>query len=110
MENLKKIDGLDRYLLIATTLIFGDIPQIVLTFVFFPAGWIYGIISALIAGFILNMVFNIHIFGPRMGMKAIVLFLPELIPGIGALSFLSVAMFVITHFHNKHVEEAENEA
>ena len=63
MENLKKIEGIDRYLLIAATLIFGDIPQIVLYFIPFmwPVGWIWGVIAALIFGFILNAGSRIHL-------------------------------------------------
>lgn len=106
MENLKKIEGIDRFLLIAGTLLFGDIPQIVLYFIPFmwPVGWMWGLLAAMVFGFILNTAFDIHIFGPRMGMKAIVYFLMEVVPLIGAISFLSVGMFVITYFHNRHVD------
>ena len=108
MENLKKIEGIDRYLLIAATLIFEISRRSSCTSSrSWPVGWIWGVIAALIFGFILNAAFDVRIFGPRMGMKAIVLLFPELVPGIGAISFLSVAMFVITHFHNKHVDAQE---
>lgn len=112
MEPLRKIEGIDRFLLTACALIFADIPQLILYFfgVTWPFGWLYGIIMALIFGFILNMVFNVSLFGPRMGMKAIVYFLAEALPGVGALSFLSVAMFVVSHFHNNNVDEEKNKA
>lgn len=105
----RKIEGIDRFILIACALIFADIPQAALTVAFLPIGWGYGIVTAIIFGFILNAAFDVRMFGPRMGFKAIVYFLMEMVPGIGAISFLSVGMFVISHFHNKHVDDQEKE-
>gem|GEM_PF-3957119 len=44
-----------------------------------------------------------------MGFKALVYFLMETVPLIGAFSLLSVAMFVITFFHNTHADQQEEE-
>lgn len=112
MEPLRKIQDIDRFLLVAAALIFADLPQIALyvSVVTWPLGWLYGILMAFIFGFILNMAFNVHLLGPRMGFKAVIYFLAEAVPGIGALSFLSVAMFVISYFHNRHVDEGLEQA
>gem|GEM_PF-5965160 len=54
MEKLIKVDGLDRFLLIASALIFADLPQIVLYFLAWPLGWLYGLIWSLVFGFVLH--------------------------------------------------------
>lgn len=112
MEEGQKIEGLDRFLLISTALLFADIPQMVLYFIPFawPAGWLWGILGGITYGFITNLAFNVRLFGPRMGMKALVWFIAELIPGIGAISQLSLGMFIITYFHNRNVDAASEES
>lgn len=109
METLRTIEGIDRYLLVAGELLFADLPQIALYafVVTWPLGWIYGIIAAVVFGFIVKTAFHVHFLGPRIDLKGLVLLLAEIVPGIGALSLLSVAMFVISYFHNKRIENEQ---
>jgi hypothetical protein len=112
MDTLKRIEGIDRYLLISTALIFFDLPQIILYFIpgFWVIGWIMGVIGAMLYGFVLNTAFNVNMFGPRMGMKALVYFIAEILPAIGMINLLSVAMFVISYFHNNNADEDEEQS
>ena len=112
MDTLKEIKGIDRYLLIATALLFVDLPQAVLTLIpgLFLFGWLWGILGSLVFGFILHQAFNVRMFSPRMGLKAIAPFLMEIVPGIGAISLLSVAIFIVSHFHNNNVAEDNQNA
>jgi hypothetical protein len=109
MESLKKIEGIDRFFLITTSFIFIDLAQALMyaSGVFWFQAWLWGILGSMIYGFIVNASFDVQLFGPRMGMKVLVFFLVELIPGVGVFSLLSVAMFIIAYFHNNNVDETQ---
>lgn len=107
MEKLKKIEGVDRFLLIAGALTFADIPQIILYAIPFasPIAWMWGILASMIFGFILNTTFDVRLFGPRWLLRTLAFLLAEFIPYLGAIVLLSVGLFIITIMHNRHVDQ-----
>jgi hypothetical protein len=111
MESAKKIEGIDRYLLVSSSLILVDLPQIGLyaSGVLWIPGWVWGILGSIIFGCIMNLSFNVSLFGPRMGMKTLAYFLCELIPGLSAITLLSVGLLIITYFHNSNIDKRETE-
>lgn len=108
MDEPRKVEGIDRFLLVSTALLFADLPQIALyvTPFMWPAGWIWGTICALVYSFTLNATFNMRMLGPRSNFKVTAPFFLEFLPGLGFISLLSVGIFISTYFHNQSIDEA----
>lgn len=107
MEELRKVEGLDRFMLVSLAFILVDLPQIALyaSLVGSWIGWLWGLFGAAIFGFIINTTFDVGMFLPRQGLRrGLPFLLAELIPGLGILSFLSVSIVVVSIFHNKDVD------
>lgn len=108
MDTLKKIEGIDRFLLVSFSFLFVDLPQLLLyaAQISAPFAWLWGIIGSGIFGFIINEAFNVGMFAPRMGIKrGLPFLLAECVPYLGAFSLLSVAIFIVSIFHNNSVDE-----
>jgi len=108
--DLRKIEGIERFMLVSCAALMIDIPQAFLTLIPFTTifGWIFGILGSLIFGFILSVLGG-NLLSARLALKIIPYLAAEWIPFVGFLPWLSVGLFVTTHFHNKHVEEREQE-
>lgn len=107
MEELRKLEGLDRFMLVALAFFLVDLPQMAgyASLVGAWIAWIWGIVGAIIFGFIINMSFDVGMFLPRQGLRrGLPFLLAEFIPFLGVLSFLSVGIFVVSIFHNKSVD------
>lgn len=108
MEELRKLEGLDRFMLVSLAFILVDLPQIAAYASVIGAGfaWMWGMIGAALFGFIINMNFDVGMFLPRQGLRrGIPFLLAEFVPYLGALSFLSVSIIVVSIFHNKSVDQ-----
>lgn len=108
MDEQRKIEGIDRFMLVSLALLFVDLPQLVLYagLVTAPFAWGWGIIGSGIFGFIINMTFDVGMFLPRQGLKrGLPFLLAEFIPYVGALSLLSVAIFIVSTFHNHNIDK-----
>ena len=107
MEELRKLEGLDRFMLVSLAFILVDLPQIALyaSLVGSWIGWIWGIIGAAIFGFIINTAFDVGMFLPRQGLRrGIPFILIEIVPFLGTLSLLSVTIVIVSIAHNKSVD------
>lgn len=112
MEELRKLEGLDRFMLVTLAFLLVDLPQMAAYASLVGAwiAWLWGIIGAIIFGFIINMAFDVGMFLPRQGLRrGLPFLLAEFIPFLGVLSFLSVGILVVSIFHNKSVDRKLNE-
>lgn len=115
MEPLRKIDGLDRFLLVGGSLLIGDLPPLFFT-LFAPipiigilpfiAAWVWSIFASIIFGFITSQQGG-QLFGTKMFLRLGAFLFAEILPLIGVLPLLSVGIFVTTYLHNKEVIREE---
>lgn len=107
MEELRKLEGLDRFMLVALAFFLVDLPQMVgyASLVAAWLAWLWGIFGAMAFGFIINMAFDVGMFLPRQGLRrGIPFLLIEIFPFLGALSLLSVTIVIVSIAHNKSVD------